>query len=101
MSYTKSVLVSLFDDGARLVSYYKNGRLCAFDNGDGRGIQLVPMAKSSIELTRAQGYRYWAQHFPGRTCYSLPALLEEAVDREPQSYGSFVTRNGERIGYIG
>lgn len=101
MSYTKIVLPRLFDDCARAVDFYKNGKLFAYDCGDGRGIQIIPPVRNPIELTRAQGFRYWERHFPERACYTLPALLEEAVDREPKSFGIFFDRNGEEIGYCG
>jgi len=97
MSYTKSTTECLF--GGTYTRFFKNGELIA--TRDGGKIELIPKYAHPIELTRAQGFRYWKRHFPERVCYALPALLEEAVDREPSSFGSFFNRNGEEIGYCG
>lgn len=97
MSYTKRTTRSLFGDD--YVEFFKNGKLAAIRlNGQ---LAIVPKYTAPIELTRAQGFRYWKRHFPERTCYDLPALLEEATNAEPRSFGTFFTRDGEEVGYIG
>lgn len=97
MSYTKRTTECLF--GGTYTQFFKNAELIA--TRDGGKIELIPKYAHPIELTRAQGFRYWKRHFPERACYSLPALLEEATNAEPRSFGTFFTRDGEKVGYIG
>ena len=80
--------------------YYKNGREIA-RSCDGH-ISLLPSYHSKCELTRAQGFRYWEKHFPDRSRYTLPQVLQEAVDKPSHSFGQYVSKqDGALIGYEG
>ena len=60
--------------------YWKNGRVIArSDKGRLKFESGLPF-KTPVVMTRSQGYRYWEKHFPNRICYSLPRLIEAAVD---------------------
>ena len=97
MSYTKRTTRSLFGDD--YVEFFKDGKLAAIRlNGQ---LAIVPKYTAPIELTRAQGFRYWRRHFPQRVCWDLPTALVVAVETEPRSFGTFVDRNGALVGYIG
>jgi hypothetical protein len=97
--YTKETYPNLFGIGS-WTNYYKNGKLIAM-RSEGR-LELVNIHEPAYDvLTRAKGYRYWEKHFPDRYCWSLPEMLQEALDMEPASSGYFVDRNGELCGYEG
>ena len=57
--------------------------------------------RQPVELTRAQGYKYWKRYFPNRLIWDLPEALQEAIESESRSYGTYVNRQGEVIGYEG
>ena len=101
MSTRFSVRVSedLFSEGNFWRYYYRDGRL--YGESGCYGLRLFPAPVSKVELTRAQGYRYWAKHFPDRACYTLPEALQEAIDRPPVSSGYYVDHSGELVGYEG
>ena len=90
-----------------IVNYYRDGVHIGYRRFDGP-LQLSNRRRYELrssgnpcELTRAQGYRYWLKHFPGRCCFDLPPLLLEATAKPCQTYGNYVNRNGERVGYAG
>ena len=93
--YSKSV--SLFDDGCAM--YYKDGR-CIGMKVDGE-ILLYSKPSSTVDISRAQAYRYWVKHFPDRPYYTLPLVLALAVNKPTRSRGVFVNKRGEYIGYEG
>lgn len=38
---------------------------------------------SAVRMTRAQGFRYWTRHFPNRSMWELPEIMQEAVCLDP------------------
>lgn len=99
--YTKFTRKSLFFDGD-YAEFYKDGVLIARRNrASGGNIRLYPRPTSEVRLTRAQGFRYWERHFPLRACWDLPPALREAVALDPATYGKYIDRNGEAVGYAG
>lgn len=89
------------------VNYYRDGKHIGYRRFNGP-LQLSNCRRyelrgsgSPSELTRAQGYRYWIKHFPGRCCFDLPSLLLEATEKPCKTYGSYINRNGKRVGYAG
>lgn len=89
---------SFFSDGV-VKYFYRDGELI------GRAEDSKVTKHSTFgtfhELSRAQGYRYWNQHFPNRLFLDLPEALQEAIEKEPTTYGEYTNRNGEIIEYIG
>ena len=55
----------------------------------------------ATKLSRAQGYKYWKRYFPNRLCWDLPEALQEAIESEATTYGTYTNRHGEIIGYEG
>jgi len=98
--YSKSVFN--FFENCPHVLYYKNGELFG-SRIHGEFVPARPQfpAISHIELTRAQGFKYWEKYFPNRTVWELPLPLQEAIDRDCVSFGEFVDKNGELVGYAG
>ena len=95
--YTKSVSEFF----GRTTTFYK-GRKVIGRRREGNPIHLcVNHDCPEIELTRAQGYRYWQKHFPERVCWDLPFALYCAVCQEPRSFGTYTDKNGELVGYAG
>lgn len=91
-----------FFDGCPMVLYYKNGALFGSRiHGEFVPAQPKLMAGGSIELSRAQGFKYWAKYFHGRYDWELPLPLQDAVNRDCVSFGEFVDKNGELVGYEG
>lgn len=89
------------------VTYYRNGEQIGFRRFGGE-LQLDPFYRyrlrgggHPVELTRAQAYRYWSKHFPDEYFFNLPQALQEGLDRKPQSYGYYINRHGEMVGYEG
>lgn len=98
--YIKESYPDLFGLGA-WTNYYKEGKLIA-TRIEGGKLELANQHGPKYDLlTRAKGYRYWEKHFPERYCWSLPEMLQEALDMEPASRGWFIDRNGEVCGYEG
>lgn len=98
--YTKKTYINLFDDSTPVTDYYKDGELIGYR--DKNGIHLYGWHGPAHDpLTRAKGYRYWGKHFPDRYCWSLPELLQDALDMAPASRGVFVDRSGRLCGYEG
>jgi hypothetical protein len=98
--YSKAVAPSFFFGQVTL--FYKDGEIIASRQGESAPIRLYQRGSlRQVSLTRAQGFRYWGKHFPDRACYTLPALLEEAVAKESASFGTFVNRRGEEVAYEG
>lgn len=65
-------------------------------------LEWLKTCSAPVELTRAQGFRYWSKYFPDRTCYSLPEVLEEAINKPCTSEGVFYSKKyNELIGYAG
>jgi hypothetical protein len=64
----------------KMLIYRKNGRVIARSDEEGLKFESGLPLKIPVIMTRSQGYRYWEKHFPNRICYSLPALIEAAVD---------------------
>lgn len=54
-----------------------------------------------IELSRAQGYKYWKKYFPECMVYYLPKVLQEAIKKEPVAYGYFTRKDHTVCGYEG
>jgi hypothetical protein len=54
-----------------------------------------------IELSRAQGYKYWRKYFRDRPVYHLPMELQEAIKREPVAFGYFTRKDHTVCGYEG
>ena len=99
-TYTKTSYPNIFTNG-EWTNYYKNGKLIATRDGNGK-IELLHHHGSAYDaLTRAKGYRYWWKHFPDRYCWSLPQDLQDALDMAPATRGYFVDRNGHLCGYEG
>ena len=98
--YTKRVAINLFVSDCPYTIYYKDGELYGyvFNNCP---VLNAERASYPIELTRAQGYKYWKKHFPNRIVWSLPEALQTAIDRDPTSFGVFRDKNGELVGYEG
>lgn len=98
--YTKRTIVDIFFGTPAYTEFRKDGELVAVRLGSEWQFtrKLCP---SSVELTRAQGFKYWERHFSDRVCWSLPQPLQAALDREPRTIGEYTDRRGERIGYEG
>lgn len=97
--YTKRTLSSLFS-ASSITIFYKDGVEVA-RKVDGI-LRLIPTYYAPVELTRAKGFRYWGKHFAGRFDWQLPEALQEAVEKEPATYGSFFNkRHNEWWGYAG
>ena len=83
--YTKHT--SLFD--ASSVFYARdNSELGYKRNGE---LKLSPVTlwklhgkTAGISMTRAQAYRYWFKKFPERPSYMLPAILQKAIEIQPE-----------------
>ena len=97
--YTKRTFSALFS-ASPITVFYKDGvEIARKANGV---LRLIPTYHAPIELTRAKGYRYWGKHFADRACYNLPQALQEAVEKEPTTWGSFFNkRHNEWWGYGG
>lgn len=71
-------------------------------NGELRGIKygnqwlLIRDPVYPVELSRAQGYRYWKRHFPDKPCWLLPQILQDAIDKEAE----YKCTKGD-VGYYG
>lgn len=52
---------------------------------EGEPWRIYPMHTEEVELTRAQGFKYWGKYFPLRADYTLPLALQEAIAREPRT----------------
>lgn len=96
--YTKIYCPNLFTAGGYW-EFYKGKTLVAIH--DENGLRLVKHVVFATEITRAQGFRYWEKHFAERACYTLPTLLEEAVNKEAIYRGHFVDRYGEYVTIYG
>lgn len=84
------------------VDYYKDGKRVGTRLTSESHITLVPSGEEHFApLTRAKAYRYWAKHFPNRSYWTLPELLADALELPCRSFGTFVDRNGETVGYEG
>ena len=82
-------------------TYYRNGRAFAIKRHNGTIHFINKPYSAPVEITRAQAYKYWERHFPGRCCYSLPEILQKALEKPCVSHGFFVNHLGEAIGYSG
>lgn len=85
---------------------YRNGRQICLAHYTPEGkrdrVQWFKLCSDPIELTRAQGFKYWERHFPDRICYSLPTALAEAIDRDFRSEGTFYSKKyRQMMGYAG
>lgn len=107
-SLSVEIYESLFfsTNGSYFKDIYRNGsKIACAHYTDGKRDWVIWLNKSSsepIELTRAQGFKYWRKHFANRPCYSLPKELAEATDRDFRSSGVFYSKKrGEVIGYMG
>lgn len=106
MKYTKKVFgTEGFEGFGSYTIFYKDGKEIAtkhspcewFPKGS---FTLQPQYVEAYEpLTRRQGYRYWKKHFPNQSCYYLPTLLEEAINKECEVSGTFFL-NGEEVYYV-
>lgn len=80
MAYSKTV--SLFADGYTL--FLKTAEGVIAQRRRGGAIEFTPRrANAHVKITRAQAFRYWDKHFPGRCADDLPAPLSEAVWLSP------------------
>ena len=80
MAYSKTV--PLFDDGHTLFLKTEEGVIAQRRRGG--AIEFTPRrAPAHVVITRAQAFRYWDKHFPGRCADDLPAPLSEAVWLSP------------------
>ena len=97
--YTKRITVDLFFGTPNYTEFFKNGKLIAIRRGDA---WTMVGHVSKVELTRAQGYKYWERYCPNRIDWSLPQPLQDALEREPRTSGVFFDRRrGEWCGYEG
>lgn len=100
-TYTKTSYYNLFLDGT-WTNFYKGKTLIATRDGDGPITLTHHHGPAYDTLTRAKGYRYWWKHFPGRYCWELPQALQDALDMEPATCGTFIhKKTGEIWGYEG
>lgn len=80
MSYSKTV--PLFNDGLTMFLKAEEGVIATRRRGG--VIEFTPRrAAAHVVITRAQAFRYWDKHFPGRCADDLPAPLSEAVWLSP------------------
>lgn len=89
-----------FFDNSTIIDFYRDGKLVA-TRIDHEPIRLIPQYSEPIELTQAQGFKYWSRHFSGRTCWDIPQALQDALNRPSKTKGSYIDRNGEQIAYEG
>lgn len=98
-AYSVETIPALFTDLPTRI-YYKDSRAVGMSYEG--AVSLLPSYSSTCELTRAQGYRYWEKHFSNRNYYSLPLILQEAIDKPSRSFGQYVSKkDGALIGYEG
>lgn len=91
---------SIFDnDHDTIKDFYRDGRLIG-QSRNGRVKRIQYTGERYDSMTRAKGFRYWTKYFKGRYCWDLPEALQEAIEMESRSHGSFI-RNGEEVGYEG
>ena len=99
--YTKEVRDYSLFISTPVTVYFKDGKVVGRKQ-DGVMTLTPSFADNTVELTRAQGYRYWGKHFPNLPCYCLPDALREAINKEPWSCGAYFDRKrGEWVGYSG
>ena len=80
MAYSKTV--PLFNDGYTL--FLKTAEGVIAKRRRGGVIEFTARrAPAPVAITRAQAFRYWKRHFPGRFADDLPAPLAEAVWLQP------------------
>lgn len=85
-------------------AYHKKGKVIGIWTAASQSLKLVHRPEQPIdrvEITRAQAYRYWEKHFDKRSVYSLPKLLQEAVDKPCKSNGTYIKKDGQLAGYEG
>ena len=87
--FDESIVKEFRRDGM-LIGWSNNGEITLYT------IRIIP-----YELSRAQGFKYWTRYFPNRLLWDLPEVLQEAIEKEPTTYGEYTNRNGETVGYIG
>lgn len=86
MAYSKTV--SLFADGYTL--FLKTGEGVIAQRHRGGAIEFMPRRSNAhVKITRAQAFRYWDKHFPGRYSDDLPAPIAEATYLQPYEEASF------------
>lgn len=97
--YTKRTIPALFSEST-ITIFYKDGvEVATRRNGV---TALRPVYHTPMELTRAQGFRYWEQHFPNRFCWDLPEVLQMALEKEPTAHGEFFSKRfGDWVYYEG
>ena len=101
-AYTVIVRSGVFWDEEETKEFWKDGRCVMIITYD-KQKHYYPRPRCKYQpLFRSQGYKYWKKYFPNRACYTLPEILQEAIDREPRTEGRFYSEKyGEYIGYIG
>lgn len=95
--FTVEVIPDFFGEGVSR-NFWKNGELYGSSHG---GLHLTPKFSSPCKLTRAQAYKYWERYFPNTYWWELPQALQDGLDEPPRSFGTFVAKGGEIIGYEG
>lgn len=91
--YTKRD-ISLF---CKHITYYKDGVRIA-ERGEDNRLVLVPEYHAPVAMTRSQAFRYWIKHFPRRTFWELPPLMEAATCLDPHEEADlcyYQTKDGE------
>ena len=96
---TTEIYCSFFT-GKMHKNFYRNGQVIGWANG--QEVRRNPEVRTEDEISRAQAFRYWDRNFKGRYCWTLPELLQEALDKPSKTYGSYWNeRLQEVVGYEG
>ncbi len=101
-SYTIEERNGLFAGHYR--AYHKQGQVIAIWTATMQALKLVhryEQPNPQVEISRAQAFRYWRKHFDKQSVYSLPKLLQEAVEKPCKSFGTYVRKDGNLVGYEG
>ena len=86
--------------GIMVTEFFRDGHYIGHRD-EGQPIVLEPHFNDNIELTRAQGFKYWKRHFSNRSCYTIPEALAQAIERTPKSFGYYFNKYGKLCGYEG
>lgn len=99
---------SIFSRGKRTL-FYKNGvEIACRDDGEEINILWSFYADMQAQMVDADkyntyrqvyGWRYWRKHFPNRFYYDLPKQIIELLDLPCDTYGTYINKAGEVVGY--
>lgn len=96
---TTEIYYNLFS-GKMHKSFWRDG--CLIGYAIGQEVRRYPEVRTEDEISRAQAFRYWKRNFKGRYCWTLPELLQEALDKSSKTYGSYWNKRlQEVVGYEG